>query len=406
MKKKIIDISIKQWHDRFTGISALDIAEKLDISHDETLRYLEELKKEKKGTLNENVTLYQISLDLSDKNSDFKLPEPKPVITHIYFPSKSILETYFQNNLKEFIENGEFTNRLHRGGNQIELIYFDIKVLAKYLDNKEIYSIDDDVTGGVIRLNSDYITTLSEKEVDKIFFTKIWYGKRKLANGNISVSAILNDLSGLNKREQSYWYCFEIEDEDFSSDDEDFNRFVSRAYYGNWTESKDPIKDIKIIIEELNNIFPFQLYSESENPYLRYPINNTFKEFADCNSELYKLIGPDNVKLSKLKRIYTKFLDGSNNDLIHKETKRPMSSMQVMDLILSKKNMRFAEMFKAHLEKVNQNRIEGDHKITLPNQNKIDYIEKFRQICYDSKTILMNLKIEYKKMVHRKNAYL
>jgi len=397
MKKKIIDISIKHWHDRFTGISALDIAEKLDISHEETLRYLEELKNENKGTLNENVTLYQISLDLNSKNSDFKLPEPKPVTTHIYFPSKSMLETYFQNNLKEFIENGEYTNRLHRGGNQIELIYFDIKVLAKYFDNKEIYSIDDDVTGGVIRLNSDYITTLSEKEIDKIFFDKIRYGKRKLTNNNISVSAILNDLSGLNKREQSYWYGFEIEDDDFSSHDEDFSRFVSRAYYGNWTDSNDPIQDIKITIEELNNIFPFKLFAKSENPYLRYPINNTFKEFVDCNSELYKLIGPDNIKLSKLKKIYTKYLNGSS-DFIHKESKRPFSSMQVMDLILNKIDKRFAVIFKTHLEKVKQNRIEGDHKITLPHQNKMNYIKEFKQICYDSKTILMNLKIEYKKL--------
>ena len=398
MKQQIINIALSHWNERFVGISALDIADKLKISHKETLRYLEELKDENKGTLNENVTLFQISLDLNNNDDNSKLPEPKPVTTHIFFPSKDILESYFQNNLKGFIKNGEYTNRLHRGFNQIELIYFDIKVLLRYLDNKEMYLLEDDVTGGVIRLNSEYYTNLTDDEIDNIWFDKVRYGKRKLINGNVAVSAILKDLSGLTKKEQSYWYGFELENPDFISGDEDFLRFVSRAYYGNWTESKDPIHDIKSNIESINEIFSFKLYSRSENPYLRYPINNTFKEFADCNSELYKLIGPDNLKLSKAKKVYLELLNGKSEDLTHNKTGRTLSTIQVMDLILTKLNIELAEIYKVHLEIVKQNRIEGDHKITIPNQSKENYIEKFRQYCNESKNILISIKDEFERI--------
>jgi hypothetical protein len=398
MKQQIINIALSHWNEKFVGISALDIADKLKISHKETLKYLEELKDENKGTLNENVTLYQISLDLNNNDDNFKLPEPKPVTTHIFFLSKDILNNYFQNNLKDFIKNGEYTNRLHRGFNQIELIYFNIKVLLKYLVNKEMYLLEDDVTGGVIRLNSEYYTNLTDDEIDNVRFDKVRYGKRKLLNGNIAVSAILKDLSGLTKKEQSYWYGFELENPDFILADEDFLRFVSRAYYSNWIESKDPIHDIKSNIESINEIFSFKLYSKNENPYLRYPINNTFKEFVDCNSELYKLIGPDNLKLSKVKKVYLELLNGKLEDLTHKETGRPLSTIQVMYLILTKLNIELAEIYKVHLEIVKQNRIAGDHKITIPNQNKEDYIEKFRQYCNESKNILISIKNEFKRI--------
>ena len=271
-------------------------------------------------------------------------------------------------------------------------------MLGKYLDNKEMYSLSDDVTGGVLRLNSDFIAILSDEEIDKIWFDKVWYGKRKLKSGDIAVSAILKDLSGLTKKEQSYWYGFELDTLNFSQDDEDFYRFVSRAYYGNWTEIKDPIQDIKSEIEKLNEVFKIKLFSNSENPYLRYPINNTFKEFADCNSELFKLIGPDNLKLKTIKKIYLEYCQGKVEDLTHVKTGRDLSKMQVMELILNKINENLTITFKLHWENVRQNRIEGDHKITVPTQSKENYIDKFRQICNDSKNILISIKNEFEKI--------
>lgn len=398
MKQQIIDIAIQHWNDRFVGISALDIAEKLELSHEKTMSYLEELKAEGKGTLNENVTLYQISLEINETDKDFKPPEPKPVTTHIFFPSKDILELFFSDNLKIFVNNGEYTNRLHRGFNQIELIYFEIKVLGKYLSNKEIYELSDDVTDGVLRLNSDYITNLSDKDLDEIWFDKVRYGKRKLKNGNIAISAILKDLSGLTKKEQSCWFGFELENPKFAEDDEDFSRFVSRAFDGNWTESKDPIQDLTTEIEKLNKIFKFKLFSKSENPYLRYPVNNTYKEFVDCNSELFKLIGPDNLKIKSIKNIYLDSCKGKVENLKHKKTGRDLSTMQIMELVLNEINTGLAKTFKMNWETVKQNRIEGDHKITTPIQTKDNYIESFRRICNASKNILISIKKEFEKI--------
>lgn len=398
MKQKILEISVKQWNDRFVGISAIDISKKLNIAHEEVMLKLEELRAENKGTLNENVTLYQISLDIDNDTNDFKFPEPKPITTHIFFPSKQILENYYQENLIEFVNNGEYTNKLHRGYNQTDLIFFDIKTLSLYLNNKEIYSLNDEVTGGVLRLASDFKLDMSDKEFNKIWFDKVWYGKRTLLNGEIAVSAILKDLSGLPKKEQSYWYRFELDNPIFTEYDEDFHRFVSRAYYGNWTESKDPIQDIKTVIEEINEIFDFKIFSKTENPYLKYPINNTFKEFVDCNSELYKIIGPDNLKLIKVKKIYLDYCKGENLDLTHKKTDRQLSTLQVMELILNKLNKDLLIAFKEHWERVKQNRIEGDHKITNPIQKKENYIDSFRLICHKTKEILKEIKIEFEKI--------
>lgn len=397
MKNKIIDISIKHWNERYTGISGLDIAKTLNISHKQALQYLEELQNDKKGTLNENVNLYQISICLNNENTECSIKDPEPITTHIFFPSKELLENYYQNNLNVYIDDGEYKNMLHRGCNQTDLVYFEINVLAKYLYNKETYLIDDDVTGGVITLNPEYIKTVSESEIEKNFFNKIRYGKRKLKNGKISVTAILSDLSELNKQEQSYWYSYTLKITEFCDEDEDFYKFISRDILGNWTESNDPIQDIKTIIKELNEILPFDLYSNNENPYLRYPIQNTFKDFVDCNSELFKLLGPDNFKLSNLKKIYTDFIFGSSSDLIHNESERPMSSMQVMELILEKLNTELLIKYKNHIKLIKQNRIEGDHKITSPRQNCMDYINEFRQICNESKNILIRIKNEFEK---------
>lgn len=398
MKQRIVDISVKHWNDRFVGISAIDISKKLNISHEEIILKLEELRAENKGTLNENVTLYQISLDIDNDTNDFKFPEPKPITTHIFSPSKQILENYYQENLIEFANNGEYTNKLHRGYNQTDLIFFGIKTLSRYLNNKEIYSLNDDVTGGVLRLNPQFTTNLHYKELDKIWFDKVWYGKRRLSNGEIAVSAILNNLSGLPKKEQSYWYSHELDNPIFTEYDEDFHRFVSRAYYGNWTESKDPIQDIESVINEINKIFNFKIFSESENPYLKYPINNTFKEFADCNSELYKIIGSDNLKLNKITKIYMDYCKGEKLDLTHKKTDRQLSTLQVMELILKKLNKDLLIEFKEHWEKVKQNRIEGDHKITKPTHKKENYIDSFRLICFETKEILKGIKIEFEKI--------
>jgi hypothetical protein len=395
MKQQILDFTIKLWNERLVGISALDIAEKLEIPHLNVMTYLEELKSENKGTLNENAKLFVISIEPGKK---LNLSNSKKVKTHIFFPSKEILSVYFENNLNEFNKNGEYKNRQHKGYSPIDLIYFDQKVLIKYLSDKEKYELNDDVSGGVIKLSSEFYSNSTEAEIDKEWFDKIWYGKRKLNDGKTVVAAILKDLSSLKVKEQSYWYGFETDNTSFDLKDNDFSKFVSRAYEGNWTESNDPIREIKNSIESINKTLQFKLYGKSENPYLRYPLNNTFKDFVDCNSELYKLIGPDNLRLSKVKKLYLELLNGNIESLTHKSG-RSLSSIQIMELIMEELNDSLSINFKKIMNVIKENRIEGDHKITIPNSEKVNYVNKFREYCEEIKNFLIKFELEIKKSV-------
>jgi len=396
MEQQIIDIAIKHWNRNFSGISASDIAEKLNLSHNEVMECLEKLKEGNKGTLNQNVSLGLVSINIDEETEEVKT-EHSTIVTHIYFPSKEILENYYSKNLNVFINNGEYKNRLHRGFSQIDLVYFEVNILDRYLRNREIYSIDDDVTGGLLKLNINYLDTLTDEEIENKYFNKIWYGKRRLLSGHISVSAILHDLSEMPVKEQSYWYGFEIENPKFSENDNDFSRFVTRAYYGELVDSNDPIFEISKEIKGINKIFGFDLFLNYENTYLTYPINNTLKEFADCNSELYKLIGPDNLKYKSIKKVYLDYLKGKLDDIIHSESNRAFSQIQILTLIIEKLDKELAIEFKEVWETIKSNRIIADHKISKPNYLPANYIDSFRLNCDRVRNILKRIGIEMTK---------
>lgn len=405
MEQQIIDIAIKHWNKNFAGIPACDIAEKLNLSHNEVLKCLEKLKEENKGTLNQDVSLVQISIDIDEETKELKT-EQKSIITHIYFPSKELLENFYTENLKAFINNGEYKNRLNRGFNQIDLVYFDVSVLDKYIRKKEIYSIDDDVTGGLLKFNIQFVNTLTKEEIEDVYFNKIWYGKRRLVNGNISVSVILYDLSELPVKEQSYWYSFELENPKFTEYDDDFNRFVTRAYFGEFADSNDPIFELSTEIRKINEIYGFTLFQNSENPYLTYPINNTLKEFADFNSELYKLIGPDNLQDKSIKKIYLEYLKGKAEDIIHPESGRAFSTIQILTLIIEKLDNQLAIEFKNIWKTIKDNRIIADHKISKPDYLPINYIDDFRKNCDKVSKTLKQIGIEMIKKTVCNNTYM
>ncbi|MBP6237202.1 MAG: hypothetical protein KA270_05255 [Saprospiraceae bacterium] len=390
IKKEIIKIAISHWEVRNVGISGLDLADRLEVPHGTVLTNLEQLAKEAKGTLNTNVTLYPLRIEINENDPfDIKplsFDNIEGVKTHVYFPSKKLLEKNYQKNIQKFFNKGEYTNRMTRGYGQIELIPFNIKVLGKYLNNKENYEIDDDITGGTIRQNSEYLSTLTYEEQEKIDFVSVWYGKRQLKNGKFAVCAILNDLATMSKKEQSYWYGFELEDPIFNRRDESFFRFFRRAYQGAWIESNDPIDKIVEGINTFNkNPIHEGVFTNNSNPYLRYPIQNTYKDYADCCSELFKIVGPDNIKKNKLDEWITKGLKLDESKLIHKQSGRPLSTLQVFTLCLEHYDSNLASEFSSIWEKVKKHRIEGDHKITKPNiSNKPkNYIQEFKDLCWE-----------------------
>lgn len=397
MSIKILNIAVKNWNESFSGSSALGIAKKLKLSNADIMKSMEELCKQNKGTINANVTLYEVRISIDKKTKKAKVLDPTPVQTHIFFPAKTVLQDYYKRNLKKFYKNGEYKNRLRQGFSQITLIYFDVKVLSKYLDNKEIYDLNDDITGGVIYLHTEVISKMSQEEFDEIGFDKVWYGKRLMANGGIAVSAILSDLFKLPLKEQSYWHSFEIDNPLFINYDPDFEKFIERAYKGEWVESDDPIQNIYKSIEQINANIQTPIFAHASNPYLKYPTNNTYKDFADANSELYKIIGPDNLIAKNLKTISINIFGNTKHDFVHKESQRPLSGLQIFQMMIDNINPEIASNFKLVWSKIKDNRIEGDHKITTPKQTTDNFHAVFRALCEDVAGILSKLNTELLK---------
>ena len=210
LKQRIVEYSIKHWFDNFTGISAIDVAENLGLSHDAILSTFDDLEREGKGSVRRDVTLYQVSVTMDGPT----LGEAKPIVTSIFFPSAELLTESFYSSQLHRSNIPEYRARLCKGGSQTQLVYFSSEVLRKYLDHIEIFEIEDSVTGGYILGRDD------------ANFPLFRFGKRRLRDGNVVITAILWDLAELPEKEQAYWYSYEIENPHFAIDDPDFCVFL------------------------------------------------------------------------------------------------------------------------------------------------------------------------------------
>jgi len=84
--------AVDGWFKNFAGTSALDVARDLPLEHSLVMRLFEELAETGHGSINADVTLYQVSFDPENIAAGFK---HEPVVTHIFFPSKQALREAF-----------------------------------------------------------------------------------------------------------------------------------------------------------------------------------------------------------------------------------------------------------------------------------------------------------------------
>ena len=360
--------AVDGWFKNFGGTSALDIASDLSLDHPVVMRLFEELVKTGHGSINANVTLYQVSFDSESVAAGFK---HEPVVTHIFFPAKQALrDAFYASSLPQQCLP-EYTTRLHLGAHQIGLAYFAEEVLARYLDHPELYEINDSLSGGDV-------SALSSTPEDRYLYVR--YGKCRLSSGSISVTAIFKDLSDMGPSEQRYWHSFEIESPEIDKSDAHFQNFLARTYEGDFVYFEDPItRLLEGVIRVNNSLENGSLFARTENIHLRLPVEQTYKSHCDAASELYKIVGPDNLSQSILSSLLTNDFGMESEGLKHVESGRPLSTLQLLALLEEK--LMAPRLITELLRPLSMLRVAADHKVLQAETETRSYSREFAEMC-------------------------
>lgn len=366
--KAALASSVNGWFKNFGGTSALDVARDLSLDHSLVMQLFEELVKTGHGSINANVTLYQLSFDPENIAAGFK---HEPVVTHIFFPSKQALHDAFYSSDLPQQRLPEYTTRLHLGDHQIGLAYFTEEVLTRYLDHPELYEINDSLAGGDI-------SALPSTPEDRYLYVR--YGKCRLGSGSIAVTAIFKDLSDMGPSEQRYWHSFEIESPSLDISDYHFQNFLARTYDGDFVDFEDPITRLLEGVKGVNKALdPDNLFAKAQNIHLRLPVEQTYKSHCDAASELYKIVGPDNLSQSTLKNLLTKEFGMAPEELNHAESGRPLSSLQLLALLEEK--LEVSGILTNLLRPLSQLRVAADHKVLEVETETRSYSREFAEMC-------------------------
>lgn len=360
--------TVSGWFQTFAGTSALDVARDLSIDHAAVMQIFEQLADAGHGSLNKSVQLYQVSFDPDNVAAGLK---HEPVTTHIFFPSKETLRKAFFASDRPQQGLPEYTTRLHLGAHQIGLVFFSEEVFSRYLGHPELYEINDSLAGGDV-------SSLSATPEDRYLYVR--YGKCRLSSGQIAVTAIYKDLSNMTPSEQRYWHSHEIDSPAIDKSDTHFQNFLRRTYEGDFVDFHDPISTLLEVVARANDaVGSAPLFTKLGNVHLRLPVEQTYKSYCDAASELYKVLGPDNMSQSRLKAILSIDFGMPNTELVHAESGRPLSTLQLLGLVEQKLGV--PGVYTTPLRKLAELRVEADHKVLEPDSATKSYSRDFANIC-------------------------
>ncbi len=359
--------AIKAWGASFGGVSAIDLAEKANISHENAMGIVESWVQAGRGSMNANVELSLISFPSSGSSKKFSFT---PINTHIFFPSRDELTEYFYSSGNARMEPPEFKRRLMCGEHQLALCYFSVEVLARYFSHVDWYEIDDSSADGHIRTKSQ---TPSDRFID------VRFGKGRTLDSSTFVTAIYKDLYCFSDSEQRHWHAHEIAKPNLDPKDENLRLFAARTYDGAWVEFPKPLKEVQDSIRILNSKFsPLTLFGRLENEHLRMPVENTNKALADSCSELYKIIGSDSLKPQPLKGLLQAKFGKTESDFIH-SSGRFLSALQLLELVECE--MKLTSRLSEVIKNIAKYRVEADHKVLSTSSDKKNYCEEFELLC-------------------------
>ena len=206
------------------------------------------------------------------------------------------------------------------------------------------------------------------------------YGKRRLKSGHIAVTAIYKDLSDMGKSEQRYWHSHELDVVDPDKSDPHFQNFLARTYEGEFVDFEDPITRLREAIVAVNTaVAPSALFAKVKNVHLRLPVEQTYKSYCDAASELYKIVGPDNLAQAALKAILNSDFSVAVDAFVHSETKRPLSTLQLLERL--ELELKRTCLITDPLRALSKLRIAADHKVLEPEPTGKSYSREFANIC-------------------------
>lgn len=280
---EILEYCSKKWFDNPAGISALDLAERFQITNEASMRIFESFYEQGFGSLNRDVELGLVHIDLKNVR---KTPRFKKIKTHIFFPSSKVLATYYEKLGLHRQNIPEYKKRLKLGAGQMSPVYFEEEVLRKYFDHPEKYECDDSESGGSV---------LSRGEETPYIWVR--YSKRKMEDGNIVVGAFYKDLADMSDNDQKYWASYEIKSGKFLEYEKDqaYQQFVKSQIYGEFADYVDPIAEVFTLLKKINEAVGVTVFKRVQNESVVPPIENTFRSFCDSCSELDKLFANGNI---------------------------------------------------------------------------------------------------------------
>lgn len=364
----ILQSAIAGWFENFAGTSALSVARDLALDHTLVMRTFEQLAVAGDGSMNRDVTLYEVSFDPKNIAAEIK---HRPVVTHIFFPSKQVLQEAFYASVLPRQSLPEYTVRLHLGAHQLGLIYFDEEVLARYLNHPELYEINDSLAGGAV-------SAQSKAPEDRYLYVR--YGKCRLTSEKIVVTAIYKDLSDMGKSEQRHWHSHELDAPNIDKSDAHFQNFLARTYEGEFVDFENPISRLREALGAVNlALAPKGLFTRLDNTHLRLPVEQTYKSYCDAASELYKIVGPDNVSQAALKDFLIEKFAATASAFKHSESRLPLSTLQLLELLEEK--LECSSLVTGRLRELSKFRVDADHKVLKPDSETKSYSREFADMC-------------------------
>jgi hypothetical protein len=374
-EKKVLAYSINKWNETFEGINSLQVSHDLNIPHPTVRRIFKRFRDQNKGTLNDGVMLYSFKYGGDKKELD----DGGRYVATIFYPSKELLNNYY---IKSRYAKGDlpaFLRQLHQGHHKSEMLYFTESVLERYMRHPERYNVTDIAWGGFLSSNINYINQLPEAEAESACCRVTRFGKVTSLEGKHFVTAMLEDLAAMPDMEQRYWRENQVH-EDLSIFDPDFYKYYLKFYEGAPADSHDPLNDLLGMLRKINNLPHVGSLFKNLDIHLTYPVENNREGFYRACKNLYKVIGPENINISVLKR----FLRKNYNYHPKKVGVRKLYSTF----------LKLVECLDDSIEILTDTI--KDHRL-LNNKNTVhtDYLNEFKKLC---KSLLHSYSILYKKL--------